>query len=138
MMIAEVSKKYNLSIDTIRYYERAGLIPRVRRNKSGIRNYGETECSWIEFIKNMRKADVPVETLSQYAALSQQGEPAAGARMRLLMEQREHLNTRLEEINRALEDVNRIIRQFDAGETTNNKQKEETNDVHIGKRGGIS
>ncbi|MBP1309369.1 DNA-binding transcriptional MerR regulator [Paenibacillus sp. 1182] len=55
MLIAEVSKKFELSQDTLRYYERIGLIPRVNRNKSGIRDYTEEDCRWVEYIKCMRE-----------------------------------------------------------------------------------
>ena len=47
MTIAEASKKYEISADTLRYYERIGLIPPVPRNKSGIRDYEEDSCRWI-------------------------------------------------------------------------------------------
>ena len=56
MTIAEVSRKYDISPDTLRYYERIGLIPPVPRNKSGIRDYGEESCNWIELMKCMRQA----------------------------------------------------------------------------------
>ena len=72
MMIAEVSKKFNLSNDTLRYYERVGLIPSVPRNKNGIRNYTQESCNWIEFIKCMRGAGLPIEVLIEYVALFQQ------------------------------------------------------------------
>ncbi len=58
MTIAEVSKKYDLTPDTIRYYEKEGLIPRVPRNKSGIRDFNENSCRWIEFVKCMRNARI--------------------------------------------------------------------------------
>ena len=48
MTIAEASRKYDLSADTLRYYERVGIIPRVPRTKSGIRDYDEASCGWIE------------------------------------------------------------------------------------------
>ena len=56
MTIAEVSKKYDISADTLRYYERIGLIPPVNRNRSGIRDYTEADCRWVEFAKCMRGA----------------------------------------------------------------------------------
>ena len=56
MTIAEVCKKYDVSQDTVRYYERIGLIPSIPRTESGIRNFDETSCRWIEFIKCMRNA----------------------------------------------------------------------------------
>ncbi|MDR3668182.1 MAG: aldo/keto reductase [Ignavibacteriaceae bacterium] len=58
MMIAEVSGKFDLSQDTLHYYERIGLIPSVNRNKSGIRDYTEEDCKWVEFIKCMRNVEV--------------------------------------------------------------------------------
>lgn len=56
MTISEVSEKYGLTPDTLRYYERIGLIPPVPRTKSGLRDYDESSCNWIEFIKCMRGA----------------------------------------------------------------------------------
>jgi DNA-binding transcriptional MerR regulator len=74
MMIADVSKKYELSADTLRYYERIGLIPEVNRNKSGIRDYTEEDCRWVEFIKCMRNAGLPIEVLIEYVTLFQKGD----------------------------------------------------------------
>ena len=74
MTIAEVSRTYDLSADTLRYYERIGLIPPVHRSAGGIREYDEEDCRWIEFIKCMRGAGLPIESLVEYVALFQQGE----------------------------------------------------------------
>ena len=74
MTITEVSKKYDLSQDTLRYYERIGLLPAVNRNKSGIRDYTDEDCKWVEFIKCMRGAGLPIEVLIEYVALFQEGE----------------------------------------------------------------
>lgn len=65
MTISEVSKKYNITADTIRYYEKEGLIPTVPRNKNGIRDFDENSCGWIEFIKCMRSAGLEIETLKK-------------------------------------------------------------------------
>ena len=73
MTITEVSGRFDLSQDTLRYYERIGLIPHVNRTKSGIRDYTEKSCKWIELAKCMRLAGVPIETLIEYCALTQQG-----------------------------------------------------------------
>ena len=66
MTIAQVSQKYGLSQDTLRYYERIGIIPPVPRNKSGIRDYDEVSCSWIELMKCMRSSGVKIEALIEY------------------------------------------------------------------------
>lgn len=79
MTIGEAAQKYDLSVDTLRYYERIGLIPPVPRTQSGLRDYDEESCSWVEFIKCMRNAGVAVEALIEYVALFRQGERAPGS-----------------------------------------------------------
>lgn len=69
MTIAEVSRTYDISADTLRYYERIGLIPPVPRTSGGIRDYDEESCGWIELMKCMRRAGVQVEALIEYVNL---------------------------------------------------------------------
>lgn len=113
MTIAEVSKKYDLSADTLRYYERIGLIPGVHRNHSGIRDYSEEDCRWIEFIKCMRSAGLPIEVLIEYVALVEQGDATIAARKELLVEQRRQLVARIEEMQRTLDRLNGKIEHYD-------------------------
>ena len=80
MTIAQVSQKYGISADTLRYYERIGLLPPVGRTKSGIRDYTEEDCNWVNFIKCMRSAGLPVETLIEYVGLFGQGDETIPAR----------------------------------------------------------
>ena len=83
MKIAEASKRYGISADTLRYYERVGLLRHVPRNESGIRDYDEDSCRAIEFVKCMRGAGVSIETLIEYMALLEQGDHTAAARKAL-------------------------------------------------------
>ena len=102
MKIAEVSKKYNLTEDTIRYYEKIGLIPRVPRTKSGIREFDDESCRWVEFIKCMRNSGMTIEVLTEYVNLYNQGEGTAEARKQLLIEQRKNLVKKQEEITNTI------------------------------------
>ena len=113
MTIAEVSEKYNISHDTIRYYERIGLLPHITRKKSGIRDFSEEDCKWIEFIKCMRSAGLPIEVLVEYVELFQQGESTAEARKELLIEQRRLLAERIEEMNTTLQRLDYKISIYD-------------------------
>lgn len=88
MTIAEVSKNYEISADTLRYYERIGLLPPVPRTKSGIRDYDEDSLKWIQLMKCMRKAGVQIEALVEYVALFEQGTETVNARKNILVEQR--------------------------------------------------
>ena len=66
MTIAEVSRACSIPVDTLRYYERIGLLPPVNRSKSGFRDYTESDRQWVSFIKCMRAAGIPVEALIDY------------------------------------------------------------------------
>ena len=113
MTIAEVSRKYDISADTLRYYERIGLIPPVPRSKSGIRDYDEDSCRWMEMMKCMRKAGVQIEALIEYVALFQQGDDTAEARKAILVEQRERLMERMADMQASLERLNQKIERYD-------------------------
>lgn len=115
MTISEVAKKYNLSADTIRYYERIGLIPRVNRSASGIRDFTENDCGWVESIKCMRGAGLPIEALIDYVALFQQGDMTVEARKSILVEQRDVLAERMKEMQNTLERLNQKIEHYEEG-----------------------
>ena len=66
MTIKEVSEKYGISQDTLRYYEKIGAIPPVTRTAGGVRNYTETDIGWVENAVCMRSAGLPVETIAEY------------------------------------------------------------------------
>lgn len=114
MRITEVCKKYGLTADTLRYYERIGLIPAVGRDAGGIRNYTRFDCDWIEFIKCMRNAGVQVEALVEYVALFQQGEGTAGARKRILVEQRAQIAARVADMRKILDRLDQKIEQYES------------------------
>ena len=113
MTITEVSKKYGVTADTLRYYERIGLIPPVPRTKSGIRDYNEESCGWVELMKCMRRAGVQIEALIEYVALFQQGESTLQARKALLVEQRDQLMERMAEMQASLDRQNLKIERYE-------------------------
>ena len=115
MTIAEVSKKYDISADTLRYYERIGLVPPVPRNKSGIRDYDEESCRWIELMKCMRKAGVQIEALIEYVALFRQGDATIDARKAILMEQRNQLMESMADLQESLTMLNHKIERYENG-----------------------
>ncbi len=121
MKIAEVCEKYGVPVDTLRYYERIGLIPTVNR-KSGIRDYNEGDLKWVEFVKCMRNAGLSIEVLIEYVTLSQQGDTTASARKELLAEQRKHLLARMDEMKKTLKRLDYKISVYDS--VLSGKEKE--------------
>jgi len=118
MTITKVSEKFELSQDTLRYYERVGLIPHVNRTKSGVRNYTEESCKWIELAKCMRLAGVPIDNLIEYCVLTQQGDSTITARKELLVEERKKLLEKTEAIQKSLERLNYKIDRYEKAEVT--------------------
>lgn len=103
MTISEVSKKYNISADTLRYYERIGLIPKVSKNESGNRDFTETDCSWVQFIKCMRGAGISIESLIDYVKLFQEGDNTIKARKQILVEEYEILTEKIRNLQEVQE-----------------------------------
>ena len=115
MTIAEVSRKYDISPDTLRYYERIGLIPPVPRNKSGIRDYDEVSLGWVEMMKCFRAAGVQIEALIEYVALFQKGDATIDARKELLIEQRNQLQERIAQMQASMERLDKKIEKYERG-----------------------
>ena len=113
MKIAEVSEQSGLSADTLRYYERIGLLPPVNRNGGGIRDYSELDIKRIGFIKCMRKAGLPIEVLIEYYALVQQGDGTVEARKEILKTQRKEVEARIADLQRTLDLLNYKISVYE-------------------------
>jgi len=131
MKIAEVSEHYGISSDTLRYYERIGLIPPVNRNESGIRDYNELDLRRVEFIKCMRSAGLPIEVLIEYVGLVQQGDGTIKARKEILLEQREQLVTRMKEMQKTLDILDHKIEVYENAVLVKEKKIVKTEELEI-------
>lgn len=113
MTIKEASQLTGVSADTLRYYERIGLIPMVPRSESGIRNYDEVSIGWINFIKCMRGAGLPIEALIEYVALYKEGSKTEASRKAILIEQRDILQERMDSLQKTLNKLNYKIDNYE-------------------------
>lgn len=95
MNIKEVSKKTNTSENTIRYYERMGLIPVIKRTNAGIRWFDEEDLKWILFVKQMMEVNLSIEGLIDYATLVVQDNVTDQARIEILTEQKMQLQEQI-------------------------------------------
>lgn len=112
MTIKEVSEKYHITQDTLRYYERVGMIPEVTRTSGGIRDYQEKDIGWIEMAICMRSAGLPVEALVDYVILYQMGDETFQARLELLEEQRENLEEQKKQLQAAMDKLDYKISRY--------------------------
>jgi DNA-binding transcriptional MerR regulator len=73
-----------LSLDTLRYYERVGLIPRVDRTAGGRRRYDEVDLAWLSLVRCLRDTDMPIAEIRRFTELVQEGSTGVSARVALL------------------------------------------------------
>lgn len=113
MTISEVSKKYDISTDTLRWYEKIGLLRNINRKDNGLRDYTEENCRSIEFVKCMRSAGVSIEFLTQYIDLVSRGNSTIEKRKELLVLQKEIIEKKIQESQDALEKLKYKIENYD-------------------------
>lgn len=133
MTIKEVSEKFDISQDTLRYYERVGMIPPVTRTTGGIRDYQKDDIAWVELAICMRSAGLPVEAMIEYVRLTQEGDSTIPARLQLLADQREALLKQKEKIDAMLNRLNYKIGRYEAAVETGvlswEEQEDKPNDL---------
>ena len=118
MTIKEVCEKYDITPDTLRYYERVGVIPAVTRTAGGIRDYQETDIAWVENAMCFRDAGMPVEMLIEYVKLFQEGDSTIDARTNLLKEAREMIVEAKKKYDVALEKLDYKIGRYEIAQRT--------------------
>jgi MerR family transcriptional regulator, aldehyde-responsive regulator len=122
MKIAEVSERHGISSDTLRYYERVGLIPHVNRGENGIRDYNELDIRRVDFVKCMRGAGLSIEVLVEYMDLVQQGDGTIETRKEILREQRDLVTARIQEMQKTLDLLNHKIQVYEKAILTKERQ----------------
>lgn len=113
MTIKDVAEKYEISQDTLRYYERIKMIPEVHRTKGGIRDYTEEDLRWVELALCMRSAGLPIEAMIEYVRLYQEGDETIPARLDLLKGQMEVLTEQKKQIEATMERLSYKISKYE-------------------------
>lgn len=112
MTIKEVCEKYDITANTLRYYERVGAIPPVSRTKGGIRCYTDQDAGWVENAICMRSAGLSVEMLSEYVRLFREGDSTISARRDLLVEARKEIAAGLRKYQETMDRLNYKISRY--------------------------
>ncbi|HFK0298314.1 TPA: MerR family transcriptional regulator [Listeria monocytogenes] len=125
MNIKQAADMFGLTVDTLRYYERVGVIPPVHRNESGYRDYKTSDLNWVYLVKNLRNAGLSVESLIEFATLAQLRETqnVEAAQKQVLVDQLKELDEKLAEMKQVrdllvykIDSYDSHIEQFKAGE----------------------
>ena len=113
MTIREIAAKTNMSTDTLRYYERIGLLPPVPRNAAGIRNYDEYFVNFINFIKKLKASGMSLEHIIDYIRLVEMGDATIQERKKLLAEARETLLDKINSLQLVAELADYQLRNYE-------------------------
>ena len=113
MTIKEVCEQFGITPDTLRYYEKVGVIPAVSRTAGGIRDYGEEDISWVRNAVCMRKAGLPIDKLSEYVRLFREGDSTIPERRELLAGAREEIQKQMEQTQEILKLLDYKISRYD-------------------------
>lgn len=127
MNIKQAAEMFGLTVDTLRYYERVGVIPPVHRNESGYRDYKTSDLNWVYLVKSLRNAGLSVESLIEFATLAQlrETENVEAAQKQVLIDQLKELDEKLAEMKQVrdllvykIDTYDSHITQFKTGELT--------------------
>lgn len=113
MTIKEVCEQFDISADTIRYYERVGVIPPINRNASGIRQFTEEDLGWLQTMTCFRGAGMPIEMLIEYRKLFEMGDETISARCELLKAARQKILEEMERHQKAIDKLNYKIARYE-------------------------
>ena len=121
--IAEVSERSGLTTDTLRYYEKIGLIDPPDRDSGGRRDYSDDDLGWIAFLLRLRSTGMPLRLMKEYADLRRLGTDAGTARRRkdILIEHREEIRLRMAEMQEFLDVLDNKIDNYATIVEANNR-----------------
>jgi len=112
LIIRQVAARTGLTVHTLRYYERAGLIPAIERAGNGHRRYSEEDLAWIEFVKCLRSTGMPISDVQRYVELQQQGDATSAERLEIMESHRRALKAKIEELSGFLNRIEGKVERY--------------------------
>lgn len=100
--IKEVSEMTNLSISTLRYYDKMGLLPSLERKQSGYRNFTDGDIEMLKIIDSFKKAGLQIKDMQHYISLVFQGESTLQERYEIFINQERVIEEKIAELEQAL------------------------------------
>ncbi|MGN6710629.1 DNA-binding transcriptional regulator, MerR family [Anaerocolumna jejuensis DSM 15929] len=110
--IKEVSDRTGLSIYTLRYYDKEGLLPLIKRTPSGIRKFSDNDIAWIGLICCLKNSGMSIDNVKKFMNLCLKGEETAENRKEMLLEHKEHILQQMNELQNSLSTVNYKINHY--------------------------
>ena len=112
-LIKDASKKLNISVYTLRYYDKEGLTPFVKKDENGVRRYTEEDLEWIKMLIHLRDIDMPISNIKEYITLYLKGDETIEERRELMCKYREYIKKKIKDTISNLEMATEKLRQYD-------------------------
>ncbi|MCH4166623.1 MAG: MerR family transcriptional regulator [Megasphaera sp.] len=113
MFIREMAKRTGVSEDTLRYYERIGIMPAVPRNTGGIRNYAEYHVQYMALVNSLKSSGMTLEDIQQYMELARQGVHTEGIRKNMIRVAKQGLLCKIENLQQAVMEADYQISHYE-------------------------
>lgn len=110
--IKQVSQKVNVSVYTLRYYDKIGLLPMLKRDENGIRLYSEDDICWIELICCLKNSSMPLKDIKKFMESCMRGEDGVDEKRQILEQHSEHIVNQIENLECSLQVIKHKLKHI--------------------------
>ena len=110
--IGQVAKKMGLTAHTLRYYDKEGLLPFVKKNSSGLRMFSDEDIDWLVVIECLKGTGMQLKDIKQYIDWCQEGDATIGRRLEMFKRQKAKLEEQLRQLQQYMEKINYKIAYY--------------------------
>lgn len=111
--IGEVSKLTGLSVPTLRYYDKEGLIPNINRNENGLRDFTDQDLGTIHIVTCIKGAGASIREIKEYMDLCQLGDSTLELRKQFFIEKKRDVEEQMKELNEIMKTVEMKIKYYE-------------------------
>ena len=104
--IGEMARLLNIAPSALRYYDKEGLLPFVKRSSGGIRIFDQQDYEWLQIIECLKKTGMQLKDIRRFIQLAMQGDETIEARLDLFIKQREVVKKQMEDLQETLDTLN--------------------------------
>lgn len=127
--IREVAEKMGVTVPTLRYYDKEGLLPFVDKKPNGTRVFKDEDFQWLSIITCMKNSGMPIKDIKKFMDFCNGGDNTLKERLEIFIERKEAVQKQMEELNKVMETINHKIWYYEtaieAGTEAVHKQNKE-------------
>ena len=111
--IGQVAAKTGLTVHTLRYYEKEGLLPFVRKSSSGLRMFSEDDLAWLAIIECLKETGMPLKGIRQYIEWFREGDATLSQRLEMFKQQQNKVLMQIEQFKKFLQKIDYKVKLYE-------------------------